>query len=140
MTHVRVPLAVAVAAAIGLALPGAARAQHAAKSHGNSDAAPGQQAAVDAQGKLREPTPEEKKALADEVARTTRFDDAGLTPVRRADGSVMVDLEGRFETASVARVRGGKVETGCVTSRAEAEAFFDGKAAPARPTPPLEEK
>jgi hypothetical protein len=140
MTHVRVPLAVAFAAVIGLAIPSGAEAQHAAKSHGNSDAAPGQQAAVDAQGKLREPTPDERKALADEVARSVRYDDAGLTPVHRADGSVLLDLQGRFETASVARVHDGRVETRCVTSRAEAEAFLDGKAAPARPTPPLEER
>lgn len=55
----------------------------------------------------------------------------GLVEVHRPDGSVHVNLEGRFQSASVARLnRDGTVETTCVETPVQAEAFLDGAATP----------
>lgn len=51
----------------------------------------------------------------------------GLTPVHHPDGRVSVRLDGRFMSASVARVGDdGAVETLCTESAAEARAFLQG--------------
>jgi hypothetical protein len=54
--------------------------------------------------------------------------DAGLQQVHRPDGTVSVNLEGRFMSASVARIGAdGKVETLCAEDAAAAEAFLADK-------------
>jgi hypothetical protein len=50
---------------------------------------------------------------------------AGLHEVHHADGRVSVDLQGRFMSASVARIGDdGQVEKRCAVDAAEAEAFL----------------
>lgn len=62
---------------------------------------------------------------------------AGLTEVHHADGSVSVNLEGRFQSQTVARINpDGTVTTDCVTSLAERDAFIaDQSPTPATANP-----
>ena len=49
----------------------------------------------------------------------------GLTQVRHADGSVSMDLEGRFQNVTVARVNSdGTVDQSCVDNPRAAARFF----------------
>lgn len=132
MAHVRTSLAAALAAAlIGVLSPSTALAQQAARGT-PSDAADGQasQAAVDAQGRLRQPTPEERRALAAERrAQAERAVDP--VPVRRPDGSLLIGIPEHLESVSVAKVEDGTVRTGCFDDAAAAEAFLRAPAAPA---------
>lgn len=117
MAHARVPItAAALAAALGLFIPKAALAQQAA-----ADVA---QVALDEEGSVRAATPEEMRALLEGMQDSLSQSDHGLTEHRLDDGTVIVDLQGRFESVSVARIENGKVETRCATSAAEAEAFI----------------
>jgi len=78
-------------------------------------------------GELRAPTPLESRQL-----NATGFNrsSVGLKQEVRPDGSVMVRLNGRFMSASVAKIEpDGSVATGCVSSQAEAEAFLKGETA-----------
>jgi len=126
-------------------------AQHAAKGDNGAN---GQQVAVDKQtGKLRQPTPEEAKQLIDGLTPLVNDSTEGLTAVRRDDGSLFIDLQGRFMSVAVAKAGGdGKVEEKCVTNVAEAKEFLkdDAKDAKAKDskaktevtksTPALEER
>ena len=54
---------------------------------------------------------------------------AGLVEVTHPDGHVSVDLQGRFQSASVARINAdGEVETTCVETQAAADSFLSGSA------------
>ena len=74
--------------------------------------------------------------LAAHIRAVTNQSDVGLTPVTRADGSIEVDLKGRFQHAYVAQLNpAGQVVAACVGSVVEANAFFGrdletGKALP----------
>ncbi len=51
---------------------------------------------------------------------------AGLTTEHHADGSISIDLQGRFQSLAVATVdSAGQVDTGCVTSKRELEQFLN---------------
>jgi len=127
--------------AAALLLPAAALAQHAAKSQSANhddaaDAPAAAQAAADpATGRLRAPTREEAKALADAVAATLNHSAADRPVVVRADGARSIDLTDRFESVSVARVAGGKAEARCVTSPEEARRFAAGELPAPKPAP-----
>lgn len=86
----------------------------------------GVQVAVDPQtGKLREPTPEERQALIQAMQRLLSTSTDGLTVVQHPDGSETVDLEGRFQNLSVAKINAdGTVSKQCVTTVKEAAAFL----------------
>lgn len=105
-----------------LALP--ATAQKAGKGNGHGD---GQKAAVDANGKLRDLTTEESQQLSAADAKALSSDAGSLKASQTKAGSYAVDLQGSFESAAVARVNAdGKVETKCVSSAQEANAFLAG--------------
>lgn len=89
----------------------------------------GQQAAVDAKsGKLRQPTPEEVKQLTESMVMNDSVE--GLTPTTTADGGVMVDLQGRFQSVAIAKKNpDGTLAQTCVDSAKQAEVFFKGKPA-----------
>jgi hypothetical protein len=137
-------LAGLLAALALLASAAPAEAQHAAKGKDRQETdAPvaGQVAAVDAQGKLRAPTREEVKALLDSVDRSLLQSADGLREVQLPNGAVVVDLDGRFESVSVAKVEGGKVSTRCVETTDQARKFLEpGSPAPAPRAPAHEEK
>jgi hypothetical protein len=142
------PASLAVAAAIvGLASPSIALAQHAAKDKAHDPdgeevaAVAGQQAANDpATGRLRQPTREEAKALAEALKDMVNQSTEGLTVVQHADGTKSVDLQDRFQSVSVAKVSDGAVETRCVTSAEEAKEFLESAPQPKAQQPALEDR
>lgn len=120
MSLLRIPIAAAAVAMLGLISPSTSRAQQVARgAEGDS------QVAVDETGRLRPPTPEERHEL-NEARRAEQLRAVDPTPVVRADGSVHVQVPEHLESVSVARIEDGKVVTRCFESRAEAEAFLAG--------------
>ena len=119
-----------------LALFGIFSTSQDAKSDGDGISTPGTaalRAAIDpetgqlvtgpAAARLAE-TGADKQAEADLEQMLSRSD-AGLQQVHRPDGTVSVNLEGRFMSASVARLGAdGRVETLCAEDAAAAEAFL----------------
>jgi len=95
----------------------------------------GQTVAIDRQtGKLRPPTPEEARKLADGLKNFLNRSDQGLTIVTHPNGTQSVDLQGRFQSVALARInRDGRASEKCVTNMREAREFLT--AAPARRKP-----
>jgi len=86
----------------------------------------GREVQVDAQtGKIKPLTPEEAQQLADGLKTMLNRSTEGLEQERHADGSVSVDLQGRFQNVAVARVNeDGSVEQSCIDKPEEAASFF----------------
>jgi len=107
---------------------GTASAQHAAKAQSDN----AQIASVDANGKLRAPTPEEVQKINKDTANNLSHSTKGLVIEKREDGSRHVDLQDRFQSVSLAKVGAdGKVQTECVNSKEEATKFLKSEAKPA---------
>lgn len=125
--------------ALMMVLATGALAQHAAKGNAPDETsanASGQQVAVDAKtGKLRKPTQEEIDALVSGM----KLNDSpeGLKAKSVGNGSVVMDLEGRFETATIAKINpDGTLSTTCVNNAKGAEAFLKADTSKAKqPTP-----
>ncbi len=84
-----------------------------------------QTAQTSTQSQIRPLTQEEAKRLGEGIKNLLSQDTEGLTQVRHADGSVSMDLEGRFQSVAVAkRNEDGKVVQSCVDNRQAAAAFF----------------
>lgn len=102
--------------------------QAAKKSGGNfvTVKVAGQEVEVDGRtGRMKELTPEEAQKLAAGLKRVVNQSTEGLVQVQHADGSVSMDLEGRFQNVTVARVsKDGSVTQSCVDSPQAAGAFF----------------
>jgi hypothetical protein len=105
----------------------------------------GQELQVNAQtGQLKPLSPQEAQRLADGLKRLFNRSTDGLVEVHHADGSVSMDLDGRFQNVAVARVEeDGTLTESCIDSPEAAAAFFrlDPKllgveAAPVRQVPP----
>jgi hypothetical protein len=106
---------------------GGQRDDHAAAAQADASAgAAGQKAAVDPQtGRLRPITPEEARELVAGLTASLSQSDQGLTAVRLPNGALVLDLQGRFESAMLARIGAdGKVDAECVTSVDEAKHFL----------------
>ena len=86
----------------------------------------GQQVAIDPQtGRLRAVTPEEARALVAALTSSLSQSDAGLVPVRLPNGVVTLDLDGRFESAAMAKLAAdGSIDAECVTSVEELKHFL----------------
>jgi len=86
----------------------------------------GQDVRVDGQTAQLQPlTPEQARKLAAGLREIINQSTEGLVQVRQADGSVSIDLEGRFQNVAVARVdRDGSVTQSCVDNPQAAGAFF----------------
>jgi hypothetical protein len=70
-------------------------------------------------------TQEEAQRLAEGLKKLVNQSTDGLQQVRHADGSVSMDLEGRFQSVAVAkRDENGNVVQSCVDNREAAAAFF----------------
>jgi hypothetical protein len=93
----------------------------------------GQRAAIDPQtGRLRGLTPEEARSLVESLIGSLNQSDTGLVPVVLPNGARAVDLQGRFEAASLAKVDvDGTIATECVTTKEEADHFLNGPSAEA---------
>ena len=115
-----------------LAITASAQTAAAGRAHGNDSVSTvqvaGQTVAIDRQtGRLRQPTPEEARALAAGLKAMLNRSTDGLTVVQHANGAKSVDLQGRFQSISVAKVDSdGKVAERCVTSLREADAIVNG--------------
>jgi hypothetical protein len=86
----------------------------------------GQDVQVDSQtGQMKPLTPEEAKKLAEGLKGMLNKSTEGLTEEHNADGSVSMDLQGRFQNVTVARVnKDGTVTQSCVDNPKAAAAFF----------------
>lgn len=86
----------------------------------------GQDVQVDSQtGEIQPLTPQEAAKLAEGLKPMLNQSTEGLVQVQHTDGSVSVDLEGRFQDVTVARVnKDGTVSQSCVDNPRAAGAFF----------------
>lgn len=105
----------------------------------------GQRVGIDAEtGTLRGLSADEARALIDGLIGSLQQTDAGLVPAVLPNGARLVNLDGRFEAAALAKSGAdGKVVTECVTTKDEAERFLTTPTAPVPVTPAapaLEEK
>ena len=86
----------------------------------------GQDVQVNSQtGQIKALTPEEAQKLAAGLKQMVNQSTEGLVQVQHGDGSVSMDLEGRFQNVTVARVnKDGSVSRSCVDNARSAGAFF----------------
>lgn len=86
----------------------------------------GQDVQVDSQtGQIKPLTPEEAQKLAAGLKDMVNQSTEGLEQVQHADGSVTMNLEGRFQNVTVARVnQDGTITQSCVDNPQAAGAFF----------------
>ena len=86
----------------------------------------GQDVQVDGQtGQMKPLTQEEAQKLAAGLAKMVNQSTEGLEQVQHEDGSVSMDLKGRFQNVTVARVnQDGSVTQSCVDNPQAAGAFF----------------
>jgi hypothetical protein len=86
----------------------------------------GRDVQVDPQtGKIKPLTPEQARQLADELKTMLNRSTEGLEEVHNADGSVSVDLKGRFQNVMLARVNeDGTLEKSCVDEPKAAAEFL----------------
>jgi len=86
----------------------------------------GQDIQIDTQtGEIKPLTPQEAQHLAEGLAPMLDRSTDGLTAVRHSDGSISMDLRGRFQDVVVARVNtDGTVEQSCVNNPEAAGKFF----------------
>jgi hypothetical protein len=76
-------------------------------------------------GQIRPLTPEEAKKLAEGLKELANQSTEGLQVVRHADGSVSMNLEGRFQNVAVAkRNDDGSVTQSCIDNPESGAAFF----------------
>jgi hypothetical protein len=76
-------------------------------------------------GDIQPLTPQEAEKLAAGLKPMLNKSTEGLIPVQHADGSMTVDLQGRFRNVTVARVnKDGSVSQSCVDNPRAAGAFF----------------
>jgi hypothetical protein len=101
-------------------------AQMAKKSNFVTVKVAGQDVQVDGQtGQIQPLTPEEAQKLAVGLGQMVNQSTEGLEQVQHEDGSVSMDLKGRFQNVSVARVnKDGSVTEACVDNPQAAGAFF----------------
>jgi hypothetical protein len=86
----------------------------------------GREVQVDPQtGKIKPLTPAEAQELADGLKTMLNKSTEGLEEVHNADGSVSVDLKGRFQNVTIARVNeDGTLEKSCVDEPKAAAEFL----------------
>lgn len=90
---------------------------------GLSPGTAGMQVALDPEtGEFGMPTPAQRRELSLDLERDLSHSDEGLQVEYRADGARHVNLEGRFQSFSVARIRDdGSVDFQCVQGEGEAQ-------------------
>lgn len=110
--------------------------------------AAGQTVVIDRQtGQARPLTPEEARRLAEGIKELVSQSTEGLVQIHRADGSVSMDLEGRFQSVMLAKKEAdGTISQACVDNLDSAAAFFEidpallGLAAPISTSKPSSSK
>ena len=77
-------------------------------------------------GDTRALTAEEAQHLAQGIKELLNQSTDGLVQVQRSDGSVSMDLQGRFQSVMLARTEAdGTISQACVDNPADAAAFFE---------------
>jgi hypothetical protein len=122
-------------------------AKQSRRNYVTSNAA-GQTVVVDRQtGQARPLTPEEARRLAEGIKELVSQSTEGLVQIHRADGSVSMDLEGRFQSVMLAKKEAdGTISQACVDNLDSAAAFFEidpallGLAAPISTSKPSSSK
>jgi hypothetical protein len=101
-------------------------AQVAKKSNFVTVKVAGQDVQVDGQtGQIKPLTQEEAQKLAAGLSQLVNQSTEGLEQVHHEDGSVSMDLKGRFQNVTVARInKDGTVSESCVDNPQAAGAFF----------------
>jgi hypothetical protein len=96
----------------------------------------GQSVAIDPQtGKVRPPTPDEARQLGAALKNYLNRSGQGLTVKTHPNGVQSVDLQGRFQSVSVAKINAnGSVSEKCVTNMQEAQDFLSASPAKQKPT------
>ena len=117
----------AAAEAAAAAGPGASAAEP--SKHIVSAPVGGMQVAIDARtGRLRQPTPQEARALASELARL--FQPRSSVATHFADGTIGMVVDSEYFNFSVVRIGAdGRLESTCIDGRAAADNFLAGGAA-----------
>jgi hypothetical protein len=117
-------LGLAAATVLSLAAPAYAGEKPAVnKGHGAGN---GVMAAIDANGKLRQPTAAESKALAAGVESMLKSSASTLQAKQTADGTMSVDLGTSFLNISIALVGpNGAIQQVCVDNAADANALVN---------------
>jgi hypothetical protein len=89
--------------------------------------ASGQTVVVDRQtGQSRPLTPDEARRLAEGIKQLVNQSSDGLVQVHHADGSVSMDLQGRFQNVMLAKKEAdGTISQACVDNVENAAAFFE---------------
>ena len=101
------------------------KAQMAAKTQIVSARLTSQDAHLDGQNQPQELSADDAQKLGQGMSELVNQSTEGLVEVKHADGTVSVDLEGRFQNVTVARVnKDGSVSTSCVDNPRSAGAFF----------------
>jgi len=115
-------LGLAAATVLSLAAPAFAGEKPAVKKgHGAGN---GVMAAIDANGKLRQPTAAESKALAAGVESMLKSSASTLQTKQTADGTMSVDLGTSFLNISIAQIGSdGTLQQVCVDNAADANAL-----------------
>jgi hypothetical protein len=96
----------------------------------------GQSVAIDRQtGKLRPPTPDEARQLGAALKNYLNRSSQGLVVKTHPNGMQSVDLQGRFQSVSLAKINpDGSTSERCVTNMREAQDFLTGT--PSKQKPP----
>src|SRR3954447_4953011 len=117
-------LGLAAAAVLSLAAPAFAGEKPAGrKGHGAGN---GVMAAIDANGKLRQPTAAERRALATGVQSMFKSSVKALQTKQTADGTMSVDLGTSFLNVSIAQVGpDGTIQQICLDNAADANALVN---------------
>lgn len=101
-------------------------ANHSPRNFVTSNAS-GQTVVVDRQtGQARPLTPEEARRLAEGIKQLVNQSTEGLVAVHHADGSISMDLQGRFQNVLLAKKEDdGTISQACVDNVESAAAFFE---------------
>lgn len=101
-------------------------ANHSLTNYVTSNAA-GQTVVVDRQtGQVRPLTPDEARRLAEGIKQLVNQSSEGLVQIHHADGSVSMDLQGRFQNVMLAKKEAdGTISQSCVDNVESAAAFFE---------------
>jgi hypothetical protein len=77
-------------------------------------------------GQIRPLTPEEARRLADGIKQLVSQSTEGLVQIHRANGSVSMDLQGRFQSVLLAKKEDdGTISQACIDNVESAASFFE---------------
>lgn len=128
----------ALALAVALAAAGAAQ-EKPASGQASAAGMSGLQVVIDpSTGQLRVPTPEETQALSASLEQIFNQSTEGLQVEERPDGTLVLDLQGRFMHGVLAQKNAdGTLTSHCTNDPRQARAFLRAVPAP-QPRPALE--